>query len=98
MDFLYSEFDEYEEKHDAPLHMRYLRQSGRFGWPWPEGWMKWPAYHFTRIKLAESIQEAMRGYANAEDKGSWLGKSPYAMLWMNLQVMIRKREKARNGN
>lgn len=91
--FLYSEFDEYEERRSAPLHLIYLRQSSRYGWPWPPGWMDWPAYHYTRIRLAAAIEAALSGYADADDKGHWLMTSSYAKLYMDVQRMISKAEK-----
>jgi hypothetical protein len=44
--------------------------------PWSGGFLSWPAYHYSRLRLARVIRAIFRAYGDAENPAEWTNNNP----------------------
>lgn len=51
-----------------------------WGSPTGEGWGKWPARWFLRVRVARNTYNAWKAYVGAKDRVKWLNENPGAEI------------------
>ncbi len=59
-----------------PPELSYYLMTRDWGDPNGQGWGKWPARWFTRVRVARNIYNAWKSYTGAKDRVKWLNENP----------------------
>lgn len=63
--------------------------------PWSGGFLTWPAFDYTRLRLARSIRAVLQSYEKADNPVTWTDENPEQF---KVVVMIQKaRDRVKNA-
>ena len=65
--------------------------------PWSGGFLSWPAYHYTRLRVARTIRAILLNYKKADNPVQWTEDNPEQFRLVAIIERERRRIKA-NGN
>ena len=61
---------------EPPPELRYYLMVKAWGDPNGQGWGRWPARWFTRVRLARNVYNAWKAYTGAANRVAWLNENP----------------------
>jgi hypothetical protein len=59
--------------------------------PWSGGFLSWPAYDYTRLRLARVVRHIVTGYYDAENPATWQNDNPQQFKLIAYITRERKR-------
>jgi len=61
--------------------------------PWGGGFLSWPAYHYTRYRVARSIRAVLTAYNEADNPVTWTNDNPERFKVVAMIQRMRMRQK-----